>query len=41
MTDVDKVCCKCKKRKNKKCTVTNEFVARKKSCDTGSFESKK
>lgn len=36
--DERKVCYKCKKRKEKKCTVTDEFVARKKSCDQDKFE---
>lgn len=33
MMDELKICQNCKKRINKKCLVTGEYVARKKSCD--------
>jgi len=34
MDEQKKICQYCKKRKNKKCTITDKYVARKKSCDT-------
>jgi hypothetical protein len=40
MDEQKKTCHKCKKRKEKKCTITGEYVAKKKLCDTGKFESK-
>lgn len=38
--DERKICQKCQKRKNKRCSVTGNFVPRKKECNTGKFEKK-
>lgn len=40
--EVDKnICQLCKNRKDKQCTITKKFVARKKLCDTERFTAKK
>lgn len=42
MTDETmKICQNCKKRKEKKCTVSDKYVARKKSCDIEQFSEKR
>ena len=40
MDEQKQICHKCKRRKEKKCTITNQFTAKKKLCDTGKFEAK-
>jgi len=38
--DKERICKNCKKRKDKKCSVTDKFVARKKTCDADQFAGK-
>ena len=41
MVDEQKqICQECKKRKNKKCQVTDKYVARKKLCDINEYSKK-